>query len=77
MPVPRLRDARPAGWVNCFNICASKMPRAKNRTAKGCLGEGGGRNQRILRLLLFVEKVCGRGDRNIVSGRLTEPLVIG
>ena len=22
MPVPLLRDARPAGWVNCFSTCA-------------------------------------------------------
>ena len=37
MSVPLLRDARPAGWVNCFSICASAMPRAKNRTEKGSI----------------------------------------
>ena len=35
MPVPLFRDARPAGWVNCFSICASAMPRAQNRAANG------------------------------------------
>ena len=35
VPVPRLRDARPAGWVTCCSICASTMPRAQNWTAKG------------------------------------------
>ena len=34
MPLPWLRDARPKGWVNCFSICASTMPRAQNWTAK-------------------------------------------
>ena len=34
MPVPRLRVARPAGWITCYSICASTMPRAW-RTAKG------------------------------------------
>ena len=29
MPVLLLRDARPAGWVNCFSICSSTMPRAQ------------------------------------------------
>ena len=29
VPVPLLRDARPAGWVSCFSLCASTMPRAK------------------------------------------------
>ena len=35
MPVPLLMDARLAGWVNGFRICASTMPKAQNRTAKG------------------------------------------
>ena len=34
VPVPLFRDARPAGWVNCFSICASTMQRAQNRAAK-------------------------------------------
>ena len=25
---------RPAGWVNCFSICAGTMPRAQSRAAK-------------------------------------------
>ena len=29
VPVPLLRDAWPAGWVNCFSICVSTMPRAQ------------------------------------------------
>ena len=29
--------ARPAGWVNCFSICASAMLSAQNRTAKGSI----------------------------------------
>ena len=33
--VPQLRDARQAGWVTFCSICASTMPRAQNRTAKG------------------------------------------
>ena len=33
--VPQLRDARQAGWVTFCSICASTMPRALNRTAKG------------------------------------------
>ena len=37
VPVPLLRNARPAGWVNCFSICASAMPRAQNRTVKGSI----------------------------------------
>ena len=37
MPVPLMRDARPAGWVNCFSICTSAMPKAQNRTAKGSI----------------------------------------
>ena len=32
VPVQLLRDARPAGWVNSFSICASTMPRAQNMT---------------------------------------------
>ena len=35
MPVHLLRAARPAGWVNCFSMRASTMPRAQNRAAKG------------------------------------------
>ena len=35
VPVPLFRDARPAGWLNCFIICASTMPRSQNRAAKG------------------------------------------
>ena len=27
MPVPQLRDARPAGWVTYCSICVSTMPR--------------------------------------------------
>ena len=37
VPVPLLRDARPAGWVTCYSICASTMPRAQNMTGKGSL----------------------------------------
>ena len=41
VPVARLRDARPAGWVTFCSICASTiqctMPRAQNRTAKGSI----------------------------------------
>ena len=36
-PLPYLRDAGPAGWVNCFSICASTMPRAQNRAAEGSI----------------------------------------
>ena len=32
-----LKDARPAGWVSCFSICASTMPRAQNMTEKGSI----------------------------------------
>ena len=35
MPVPQLRDARLAGWVNCFSICVSTMP--QNSAAKGSI----------------------------------------
>ena len=35
--VPLLRDARPAGWVNRFSICASTMLRAQNRAAEGSI----------------------------------------
>ena len=34
LPVPRLREARPAGWVSHCSICASIMPRAQNRAGK-------------------------------------------
>ena len=34
MPNP---DARPAGWVNCYSICASAMLRAQNMTEKGSI----------------------------------------
>ena len=34
MPVPRLRDARPAGWVNCFSLWASTMPRAQKNSKR-------------------------------------------
>ena len=37
MAVPLLRDARKAGWVNCFRICLSAMPRAQNNAAKGSI----------------------------------------
>ena len=37
VPVPLLRDARPAGWVNYCSICASTMPRAQNRAEKGSI----------------------------------------
>ena len=37
MPVPMLRDVKPAGWVNCFRICMSTMPGAQNVTAKGSI----------------------------------------
>ena len=45
VPVPRMRYARLAGWVNCFNICTSTMPRkkikkmlrAQNRVGKGSI----------------------------------------
>ena len=36
-----LRDARPAGWDTFgsteYSICASTMPRAQNRAAKGSI----------------------------------------
>ena len=35
VPVPLFRDARPAGWLICFIICSSTMPRSQNRAAKG------------------------------------------
>ena len=31
MPVPGLRDARPACWVTFYSICTNRMPRAQNR----------------------------------------------
>ena len=34
-PLPYLRDAGLAGWVNCFYICSCTMPRAQNRAAEG------------------------------------------
>ena len=37
LPVPRLREARPAGWVSHCSICASIMPRAQNRAGKGSI----------------------------------------
>ena len=37
MPVLLLRDARPTGWVSCFSICASTMPKEQNRAAKGSI----------------------------------------
>ena len=37
VPVPRLRDARLAGWVTYCSICASTMPRAQNRAGKGSI----------------------------------------
>ena len=37
VPVPWLRDARPAGWVTYCSICASTMPRAQNRAGKGSI----------------------------------------
>ena len=37
VPVPLFRDAMPAGWVNCFSLCASTMPRSQNRAAKGSI----------------------------------------
>ena len=37
VPVPLLRDARPAGWVNCFSIRESTMPSAQNRAGKGSI----------------------------------------
>ena len=36
-PVPRLKVARPAGWVTYCRICESTMPRAQNRAAKGSI----------------------------------------
>ena len=35
--VPRLMDARPAGWVTYCSICASTMPRGQNRAGKGSI----------------------------------------
>ena len=37
VPVPWLRDARPAGRVTYCSICASTMPRAQNRAGKGSI----------------------------------------
>ena len=37
VPVPLLRDARMAGWVSCLSICASTMPRAQDKAAKGSI----------------------------------------
>ena len=37
MPVPRLRDARPAGWAPFCSTCPSTMPRAQNRAGKGSI----------------------------------------
>ena len=37
VPVTRLWEARPAGWVNNCSICASTMPRAPNRAGKGSI----------------------------------------
>ena len=37
VPELGLRDARPAGWVTYCSICASTMPRAQNRAAKGSI----------------------------------------
>ena len=35
VPVPWLRDARLAGWVTYYSICASTMPRAQNSAGIG------------------------------------------
>ena len=37
MPVPLLKDARPAGWVTCFGICAEYNAESHNRAAKGSI----------------------------------------
>ena len=37
VPVPLLRDARPAGGVTFCSICVSTMPRDQNRAAKGSI----------------------------------------
>ena len=37
VPVPQLRDAKPACWVTSFSICASTLLRAQNRAAKGSI----------------------------------------
>ena len=34
VPVPQMRDARPASWVTYCSICTSTMPWAQNRTGK-------------------------------------------
>ena len=39
VPLPRLRDARPAGWVTSFSIWASTMPRAQNRATNASISE--------------------------------------
>ena len=40
LPVPMLKDARPAGWVNCVSICASTMPRAQKQGSKRFNSQG-------------------------------------
>ena len=61
VPVQLLRDARPAGWVNCFSICASTMPRAQNMTEKGSILK-----QRRNTLLIWVYNLsmpaCQQGE---------------
>ena len=37
VPVPLLRDARPADWVTYCSICARTMLRAQNRAGKGSI----------------------------------------
>ena len=37
VPEPLLRDARPAGWVTYYSICASTMPRAQNSAGIGSI----------------------------------------
>ena len=37
VPVPWLKDARPAGWVTYCSICPRTMARAKNRADKGSI----------------------------------------
>ena len=36
-PLPYLRNAGPAGWVNCFYLCACTMPWAQNMAAEGSI----------------------------------------
>ena len=67
VPLPLLRDAKPAGWVTYCSICVSTMLTAQNRAAKCSILLQRRFALPILLYLFFLSMVRGQGRAQDIS----------